>query len=130
MSKSTALPTATREQLWATWLWRLLIAVASGVALYLMFSDDFTPGGVLDQILYFTTLSTLMVFLVSVGYVLRPLFLHGTPRSRIEGNLPWLRGIATCMTVFTGILLLSTRGRVSGPVRQTCACCLPDYDGR
>ncbi|AWE41904.1 MULTISPECIES: hypothetical protein [unclassified Actinobaculum] len=110
MNKSTTLPSATREQLWAIWFWRLLIMAASGVALYLMYSDDFTPEGILDQTLYFTTLSTLMVFLVSAGYVLRPLFLHGTARSRIEGNVPWLRGIATCMTAFTGIIFFFLLG--------------------
>lgn len=84
------------------WLWRLGLAVLAMWALVLMlWGLSLTKA--FDTLLYFTTLTTLVVFLVNAGAVIRPVMVEGQG-GRFEGSLGWFRGLATLMAVFTGVM--------------------------
>lgn len=103
---------ATSPDDWRTgvaWVWRLLLALAAGWATWLMLSRRSTAV-VLDQLRYFTIESTIAVLLVNAGAVVRPLLVRSGPH-RFEGRRSWFRGLATSMTVFTGIVFATLLGR-------------------
>lgn len=102
---------ATSPDDWRTgvaWVWRLVLALAAGWATWLMLSGRSTAV-VLDQLRYFTIESTIAVLLVNAGAVLRPLVVRSGPY-RFEGRRSWFRGLATSMTVFTGIIFATLLG--------------------
>jgi len=109
-SSSIKLPSATASILWGTWIWRLLLTVTSGYGSWLMLADTSSSIDFVKHISYFTELSTVMMFLVSLGSVIRPFVTRGTYRHRLEGNYGWFRGVATSMTVLTGIVYATLLG--------------------
>lgn len=99
------LPPASTTELTLTLIWRLVLTLASGAGLILMFAPLRTPPQILNQVLYFTTISTILVFLVALFGLLRPLFFLTFPaRRKLEGNLGWLRGLSTCASLLTGLV--------------------------
>lgn len=99
------LPPAHTLTVWLTWLWRLALLAASGYALWLMFVPLQSLEARLDQVLYFTTLTTMVTALALFMGVMRPLVLWGVPpRRKLEPRRGWLRGLATSMCVFTGLV--------------------------
>ena len=59
----------------------------------------------MNQVLYFTTISNILVFLVALSGLLRPLFFLTFPaRRKLEGNLGWLRGLSACASLLTGLV--------------------------
>ena len=109
-SSSIKLPSATASILWGTWIWRLLLTVTSGYGSWLMLADTSSWIDFVKHISYFTELSTVMMFLVSLGSVIRPFVTRGTYRHRLEGNYGWFRGVAASMTVLTGIVYATLLG--------------------
>ena len=89
--------------LWTLWLWRLALALASGWAVSLLLEHR-SAEQVFDQLLYFTTLSTIAVFLFNLSEVVRPFVIRTGGRNRFESRSPWLRGMATSMAIFTGVV--------------------------
>ncbi|MFT3943764.1 MAG: hypothetical protein QM705_08065 [Ancrocorticia sp.] len=108
--QTTALPSASALTLWATWLWRLALAVVAGYGSWLMLNDVRTWTDFVNNILYFTLLSTVAVFLVNLGSVIRPFIVKGSNRHRLEGNHGWFRGATTSMTILTGIVYAALLG--------------------
>ena len=99
------LPPASTTELTLTLIWRLVLTLASGAGLILMFAPLRTLPQILNQVLYFTTISTILVFLVALFGLLRPLFFLTFPaRRKLEGNLGWLRGLSTCASLLTGLV--------------------------
>lgn len=102
---SRGLPPARPLTVWLTWLWRLALLAACGYALWLMFVPLDSLEAQLDQALYFTTLTTMVTALALFMGVMRPLVLWGVPpRRKLEPRRGWLRGLATSMCVFTGLI--------------------------
>ncbi len=102
---------ATSPDDWRTgvaWVWRLVLAVAAGWATWLLLAGRPTAD-LLAQLRYFTTESTIAVLLVNAGAVVRPLLVRSGPY-RFEGRRTWFRGLATTMTVFTGIIFATLLG--------------------
>lgn len=108
--RNGVLPPATVPVLWSTWLWRLALTVISGYGMWLMLVDVRSGIDFVEHILYFTELSTAMVFLVNLCSVMRPLVMHGPNRHRLEGKYGWFRGVASSMTVLTGIVYATLLG--------------------
>lgn len=99
------LPPASTTELTLTLIWRLVLTLASGAGLILMFAPLRTPPQILNQVLYFTTISTILVFLVALLGLLRPLFFLTFPARRmLEGNRGWLRGFSACASLLTGLV--------------------------
>lgn len=99
------LPPASTTELTLTLIWRLVLTLISGAGLVLMFAPLRTLPQILNQVLYFTTVSTILVFLVALFGLLRPLFFLTFPaRRKLEGNLGWLRGLSTCASLLTGLV--------------------------
>ncbi len=69
-----------------------------------MLADSRTWMGFVENISYFTQISTVAVFLVNLGSVIRPFVIRGSNRHRLEGARGWFRGGATSMTILTGIV--------------------------
>ena len=66
------LPPASTTELTLTLIWRLVLTLISGAGLVLMFAPLRTLPQILNQVLYFTTVSTILVFLVALFGLLRP----------------------------------------------------------
>ena len=100
------LPPVRPTVFWATWLWRLALLAVCGCALWLMLAPLGSPGAWLDQALRFTTLTVIVTALTLLVAVARPFALweSAPPRRRLEPRHGWLRGLATCMCVFTGLV--------------------------
>ena len=99
------LPPASTTELTLTLIWRLILTLVSSAGLILMFAPLRTLPQILNQVLYFTTISTILVFLVALFGLLRPLFFLTFPaRQKLEGNLGWLRGFSTCASLLTGLV--------------------------
>ncbi len=99
------LPSASNTELALTLVWRLVLTLVSGAGLVLMFAPLNTFPRVMNQVLYFTTISTILVFLVALFGLLRPLlFLTFPARRKLEGNLGWLRGLSACASLLTGLV--------------------------
>ena len=99
------LPPASGTELALTLIWRLVLTLVSGAGLVLMFAPLKTLPRVMNQVLYFTTISNILVFLVALSGLLRPLFfLIFSARRKLEGNLGWLRGLSACASLLTGLV--------------------------
>ena len=99
------LPPASNTELALTLVWRLVLTLVSGAGLILMFAPLKTLPQVMNQVLYFTTISNILVFLVALSGLLRPLFFLTFPaRRKLEGNLGWLRGLSACASLLTGLV--------------------------
>ncbi len=112
------LPPASHTTLVLTVSWRLVLTLISGTGLVLMFGPLRSLPEVINQALYFTTISNILVFLVALAGVLRPLFLRDRPvRQRLEGNRGWLRGLTACAALLTGLVFgFIMAGDLSEPV--------------
>ena len=94
------LPPASNTELALTLVWRLVLTLVSGAGLILMFAPLKTLPEVMNQVLYFTTISNILVFLVALSGLLRPLlFLTFPARRKLEGNQGWLRGLSACASL-------------------------------
>ena len=102
---------------WGTIAWRLVLTVLAAYPLFLMFVPPSTPWTMLNQLLFFTTLTNIVIFLANAYGVLRPLLLFwAAPHLRTEGRTAWLRGLATTMGVFTAVVFaVLLGGDYSGP---------------
>ena len=99
------LPPASSTELTLTLIWRLVLTLVSGAGLVLMFAPLRTPAQIVNQMLNFTTISTILVFLVALLGLLRPLFFLTFPARRmLEGNRGWLRGFSACASLLTGLV--------------------------
>ena len=105
-----ALPPASAPTLWATWVWRLVLAAVSGYGSWLIVADSRTWIGFVENISYFTEISTIAVFLANFCSVIRVFVMKGSNRYRLEGNHGWFRGAATSMTILTGIVFAALLG--------------------
>ncbi len=112
------LPPASYTTLVLTVSWRLVLTLISGTGLVLMFGPLRSLPEVINQALYFTTISNILVFLVALAGVLRPLLLRDRPvRQRLEGNQGWLRGLTACAALLTGLVFgFIMAGDLSEPV--------------
>ena len=112
------LPPASHTTLVLTVSWRLVLTLISGTGLVLMFGPLRSLPEVINQALYFTTISNILVFLVALAGVLRPLLLRDRPvRQRLEGNQGWLRGLTACAALLTGLVFgFIMAGDLSEPV--------------
>jgi len=105
------LPPASNTELALTLVWRLVLTLVSGAGLILMFAPLKTLPQVMNQVLYFTTISNILVFLVALSGLLRPLFFLTFPaRRKLEGNLGWLRGLPAGAALCGGQPAATQRG--------------------
>ncbi|MGC5616842.1 Pr6Pr family membrane protein [Georgenia sp. Z1491] len=89
-------------------LWRLAVAAVAIWAVYELLVPTYEVGGwpgLLDQLSFFTTVSTILVALVMAASVLRALS-PGSARHRLEGRHGWFRGLVTTYSVMTAVIFV------------------------
>ena len=96
---------------WGIVAWRLLLTVLAAIPLFSLLEAASRPWELLNQLLYFTLLTDIVILLVNGYGLFRPLLLFwAAPHLRTEGRTAWARGLATTMGVFTAVIYATMLG--------------------
>ncbi|MDO5092889.1 MAG: hypothetical protein Q4D79_05620 [Propionibacteriaceae bacterium] len=104
-------PKSGATAFWGIIAWRLVLAVLAAIPLFSLLEVASRPWELLNQLLYFTLLTDIVILLVNGYGVIRPLLLFwAAPHLRTEGRTAWARGLATTMGVFTAVIYATMLG--------------------
>lgn len=105
-----ALPPASAPTLWATWVWRLVLAAVSNQVFGLSLRIREHGSASWRTFPHFTEIFHNRRIPGERLLSDRTSVMKGSNRYRLEGNHGWFRGAATSMTILTGIVFAALLG--------------------